>query len=713
MPTHSTRTARRRAVPVVIAVAATLLGAGGAATAGTAPSSDVTMEGTVTVTVAMLDDGTMKADEVTIVTDGGERFGVEGDGALEDFEPLSGQRVAITGEVSGDVVAVEHFHRIGSYMPAYSGAKRAAIIRIKHFTSSKPYLGSESTLSDMVFTGSNSLAKMWEKESRGKLTLSGGVDDVFSETLPAGTSDNCIGGNDGTYEVAQRHPGYDFYLFMSNVDCFGITGRAQLFGGRSWYFGPLDTQTLWHEMGHNLGFHHSNELSCNDGRFPLPMGPNCSSAEYGDWLTPLGNGGGACAYSAYQDIVADWDLPYTEVEADATVQLRARNLDGNGLPRALVVPGAPASHGGYYMLEWRTTDYPSCRSKNTKGLQIRVVGNAQANQHTHLVDMTPVTDGVDQTLGIGKTFRDPMTNMSITLVSQNVATGVADVQVKFDDPGPPPPPPPPTATVVRGQLRIIGDDFAWEGDALDVYDDGTDVIVSNRFPVTVSDGCVNINPTSARCSGVTKILIDGKWGRDVFTVQTMRPVDVNDTLGYDTYKAGPTPDGPVRFIGKGNYTIDYSARLMPLSITLDGKANDGAPGELDNIGKTVDVFGGAANDHIVGPRGTWVNLHGGAGDDLIEGNNHVVTLYGGPGNDTLRGTKAVEYLFGEDGNDVIEAGAGRDLIYAGPGNDSVNAKDGVREWDIDCGDGNDGLSADPAQGATPGDTSTNCEQVTH
>jgi hypothetical protein len=63
----------------------------------------------------------------------------------------------------------------------------------------------------------------------------------------------------------------------------------------------------------------------------------------------------------------------------------------------------------------------------------------------------------------------------------------------------------------------------------------------------------------------------------------------------------------------------YDSRTAPVTITLDGVADDGEAGEGDNVGADIE-------------RAT-----GGSGDDLIVGNAAENFLLGGPGNDVLVG----------------------------------------------------------------------------
>ena len=141
----------------------------------------------------------------------------------------------------------------------------------------------------------------------------------------------------------------------------------------------------------------------------------------------------------------------------------------------------------------------------------------------------------------------------------------------------------------------------------------------------------------------------------------------NDTViggsGADTWTAGPGADTFIA--GDGADTVSYAARTAPVTITLDGVADDGEAGEGDNVGTPESATGGAGNDRIVG-------------NDL-----------GG-------------YLFGGPGNDTITAGRAEDRVEGNEGDDIIDTRDG-RYDSVDCGPGNDILYADPIDGAV------NCE----
>jgi Ca2+-binding RTX toxin-like protein len=146
-----------------------------------------------------------------------------------------------------------------------------------------------------------------------------------------------------------------------------------------------------------------------------------------------------------------------------------------------------------------------------------------------------------------------------------------------------------------------------------------------------------------------------------------------DGAGDDTVSGGPGDDHLTAGSGRDNFgggegsdSADYSDRGGPVTITLDGVADDGETGVVDNIGADVE------------------EASGGAGADRIVGNPSGNRLHGRGGNDSIVGGSAEDRVEGDEGDDTIDT---RDGVY-----DSV-----------DCGPGADTVYADL------GDSTTNCE----
>jgi Ca2+-binding RTX toxin-like protein len=164
------------------------------------------------------------------------------------------------------------------------------------------------------------------------------------------------------------------------------------------------------------------------------------------------------------------------------------------------------------------------------------------------------------------------------------------------------------------------------------------------------------NATTGAAYGAA-IVVYGGNGND-----TLRGGDGNDTLyggaGNDLFLTGAVADGNDALHGGADTdTADYSPRLAALTITIDDLADDGEPGETDNVGTDIEI------------------LRGGMGDDHLTGSANPETIYGGPGNDTIAGGGGNDLLYGEAGNDIFDEGSGRngaDVFNGGPGLDRVS-----------------------------------------
>lgn len=118
--------------------------------------------------------------------------------------------------------------------------------------------------------------------------------------------------------------------------------------------------------------------------------------------------------------------------------------------------------------------------------------------------------------------------------------------------------------------------------------------------------------------------------------------------GDDTFDSLVAKDGADTFSGgTGTDTANYGARqagaTTTVSLSLDGVANDGEPGEGDNLSTDVE------------------NVNGGVGSNIIIGNGSPNVLRGGQSSDTIRAVDGIS------GNDVVIGGFGFDVCTVDPG----------------------------------------------
>src|SRR3954470_7688945 len=147
----------------------------------------------------------------------------------------------------------------------------------------------------------------------------------------------------------------------------------------------------------------------------------------------------------------------------------------------------------------------------------------------------------------------------------------------------------------------LGPDTITGGDTGDVLEGngGDDVLQGDGGSDLVSDG----NRTDADT---------GSGGNDV----------LSGGAGNDRIDAGPLPGGGAgadTLDGQGDSdTIDYSARTAAITVTEGAGADDGEPGEGDNVVNGETILGASGSDSLTGAGGA-NTLSGGRGDDTLNG----------------------------------------------------------------------------------------------
>jgi Ca2+-binding RTX toxin-like protein len=161
-----------------------------------------------------------------------------------------------------------------------------------------------------------------------------------------------------------------------------------------------------------------------------------------------------------------------------------------------------------------------------------------------------------------------------------------------------------------------------------------------------------LNDTFTPQGAAEDLGIDGGPGNDRLTGGT----------GRNWFQPGTGTD---QVVGNGGDYVTYADHTTPVSITVDGQANDGSAGENDSLTGIADYTGGTGDDTLTGSGGP-DRLDGGQGTDLVSG---------GAGDDVLGGGYA-------DSPDHVIGGAGHDSLSAGLGG-PVDALDGEVD-DVYC-----------------------------
>jgi Ca2+-binding RTX toxin-like protein len=214
---------------------------------------------------------------------------------------------------------------------------------------------------------------------------------------------------------------------------------------------------------------------------------------------------------------------------------------------------------------------------------------------------------------------------------------------------------------------------------------------SNAVTVTAGDGIANdgvndVDPGPAVVPEGDNVNSDvenisGGSGSDNLTGGT-GPGTISGNGGNDTLNGGADTVSDTIDGGSGLDTVSYAGRTNPVTVTLDGVANDGEGGENDNVEANIE------------------NALGGGDNDTLTGNASINRLTGGAGADTLNGG---------DNNDVLIGGAGGDTFNGGAGTGDLadySAATGALTITVGVGAANDGQAAE-------GDTvNTTVENVT-
>lgn len=190
-----------------------------------------------------------------------------------------------------------------------------------------------------------------------------------------------------------------------------------------------------------------------------------------------------------------------------------------------------------------------------------------------------------------------------------------------------------------------GDDRLSAGGGSDALagDDGVDTLAGGAGIDTLDGG-----PGDDWLNGGDIGLVGGDGGDEL-----------NGGLGADVLLGGPGSDrldgglGADQINGEtGRDTLTYEDRTSPVTVSLNGRDDDGESGERDNVGDDVEVvLGGTVGDTLTGDRND-NTFSSGAGEDLVDG----------------RG-----------GADVLDSGNAPDIVWA---------RDGERDR-VNCGDDGD------------------------
>ncbi|NUS59996.1 MAG: peptidase M11, partial [Lysobacter sp.] len=427
-------------------VAALLLFAAGVASAQTptfAPSligKPVTLEGRLEVLVEDYADGHAAVRHFLVTKN--DRIPLQFAGRAPQL--ASGTRVRVHGRAqsdaleigagAGDIVPLE------TVLPDTMGEQSIAVLLV-NFQDDTSQPKTIAQAQDLVF---GEVSNHYRESSFGQTSFKGQAFGWYTVAMSKNACDpyklasladaqaTAAGVNLAAY---QRR----VYMFPAMACPWLGLGTIGGVGTQAWINGTLNLWVVGHEMGHNYGLHHAHSLDCDTTVTDWV----CNKFVYGDAADIMGNNL-AGQFSPFQKERLGWlndgiSPPITTVAANGRYSIEPYSASTAGI-KALKIPRGTDSSGHklWYYVEYRQpigVDAVLANAGNlTQGVMVRIATEGDA-ESMYQLDMTPGSSNeyfkemADGALGVGKTFYDGDTGVSLTLASAN---GVgADIDVNF------------------------------------------------------------------------------------------------------------------------------------------------------------------------------------------------------------------------------------------------------------------------------------------
>lgn len=247
------------------------------------------------------------------------------------------------------------------------------------------------------------------------------------------------------------------YMFPYNSGCFWSGGNDSGPNGEDRVFINSTSRTakvIAHELGHRYSLFHSDSLDCGSESLSIDE-KSCAWQSYGDQADAMGNR--FAHFNAFQKERAGYlntatTPPITTVTANGQYNLDVYETN-TLLPKALKIRRGTDTNGSpmWFYIEYRQAigfdaSLSSSESNLNKGILVRSATEKSAQSNlpvSFLLDMTPNSSSVndaydvmDGALEVGKSFTDPKSGITVSLISAD-STG-AKVDVKFGVPSQPP-----------------------------------------------------------------------------------------------------------------------------------------------------------------------------------------------------------------------------------------------------------------------------------
>ncbi len=374
-------------------------------------------------------------------------------------ELASGDRVRVWGASRGDELVVSQFEKVPP------GVEELAVVRALTSVSPKMQknafvlidLGgginiSNATATANVFSPGNNFANVYNTLSYGSMLYTGEVLGPFSYKM-SGCDYSGVRTAMRQMITTGSYDHYMWYFGSMAASCawsgLGAEGTATKPASDSWFNASSSCTVLVQEVGHNNGWMHSSTLNCGGKTFVDQPATSCTTSEYGNRYTPMGQG---CGHFVAMD---KWYGGYfggcngVKVTSSGTFNLLPIETACDGIqglqiamPKTTRTFKAQQDTSAYpiknYYLELRVNGTAG-ESTSIKAPTVFVnVGNdigasTKMSYHSFLLDMNPSTANTfDGMTAAGQSFSDPAGGLTFTVMSLDATH--ASIQVTYDTP---------------------------------------------------------------------------------------------------------------------------------------------------------------------------------------------------------------------------------------------------------------------------------------